>query len=206
MFGVPVSVYRQAVIVLDPNSRLLDQQFPPPSPYAQVLQVYAQIAPSAEIPLSTTEVVILKTTSIPIIWDSELRHEYQELGEALSEMTEFEEADESKVDSSVYQAASYVAARLMSISCPAPRVFNHGPKSVVFNWSSETGNLYLTISADHISALISSPERIKRRLDYLVNELVDPSLVLSSIAAAYFKKPVKRLIAATLPDPLELIG
>jgi len=108
----------------------------------------------------------------------------------------------------VYNAACYVAAGLMANSFPAPRIFTHGPKSVVFNWSNEVDNLYLTISADKISALISSPERIKRRIDYSANELMNPSLALSSIRAAYSEKPVEVTGAVfDLPEPeLVLVG
>jgi len=96
----------------------------------------------------------------------------------------------------------------MANSFPAPRIFTHGPKSVVFNWSNEVDNLYLTISADKISALISSPERIKRRIDYSANELMNPSLALSSIRAAYSEKPVEVTGAVfDLPEPeLVLVG
>jgi len=156
-----------------------------------------------------TETLILRTTfsSVPVIWESELRQqEYQELGAALSEMTKLEEGDEWKIDPPVYNAACYVAAGLMAHSFPAPRIFNHGTKSVVFNWSYGADNMYLTISADHISALISSPERIKRRVEYSVNELTDPSVALLSIRAAYLKKPVKRLVTGAVSDPTEFVG
>jgi len=153
------------------------------------------------------ESVVLKTfSSVPVIWDSELRLEYQELGKALGEMTEFEDGDEWKIDAPVYTAACYVAAELLDNSFPAPRVFNHGPKSIVFNWSKEADNLYLTVSADHISALISSPERIKRRIDLSANEMANPSRALSSVRAAYSKEPVKQLITAAVSDPLDLLG
>jgi hypothetical protein len=155
-----------------------------------------------------TETLILTAfSSVPVIWDSELRQqEYHELGAALGEMTKFDEGDEWKIDPPVYNAACYVAAELKANSFPAPRIFNHGAKSVVFNWSQGEDNMYLTISANHISALISSPERIKRRVDYSVNELTDPSFVLSSIRAAYFKKPVQRLVTGTVDEPTEFVG
>jgi hypothetical protein len=155
-----------------------------------------------------TESLILKATfsSVPVIWDWELNQQYQELGEALSEMTELEEGDEWKIDAPVYNAACYVAAGLMANSFPAPRVFNHGPKSVVFNWSNETDNLYLTVSSDQISALVSSPECIKRRIDYSAKGLMDPSLALPSIRAAYWKKPVQRLITGVVSEPPEQVG
>jgi hypothetical protein len=157
-----------------------------------------------------TESLILRDTfsSVPIIWESELSQEYQELGEALNEMTELEEGDEWKIDAPVYNIACSVAAELMANSFPAPSIFNHGPKSIVFNWSKEQDNLYLTISADRISALISSPERIKRRIDISARELMNPSLAFSSVGAAYSdysREPVKQLVKGAVPDPPELV-
>jgi len=145
--------------------------------------------------------------SVPVIWESELRQqEYQELGAALSEMTKLEEGDEWKIDPPVYNAACYVAAGLMANSFPAPRIFNHGAKSVVFNWSYGADNMYLTVSADHISALISAPEHIKRRIEYSINQLMDPSVALPSIRATYFRKPVQRLVTGTVSDSKEFVG
>jgi hypothetical protein len=175
--------------------------------YAHTMQLNPSVTDFVDA-MSPTKSLILKTTfsSVPIIWESELNQEYQELGAALSEMTELEEGDEWKIDEPVYSAACYVAAGLMANSFPAPRIFNHGPKSVVFNWSHEADNLYLTISADQISALISSPDRIKRRIDYSVNELMNPSLALSSIRAAYSEKSIQRLITGTVSAPPEIVG
>jgi hypothetical protein len=149
----------------------------------------------------------LKTlSSVPVIWESELRQqEYQELGAALGEMTKLEEGDEWKIDPPVYNAACYIAAGLMAHSFPAPNIFNHGTKSVVFNWSYGADNMYLTISADHVSALIFSPERIKRRVEYSLNELTDPSIALVSVRA-FLKKPVKRLLTGAVTDPTEFVG
>ncbi len=73
------------------------------------------------------------------------RQEYLELGEALSEMVELEEKDEWRIDAPVYANACHIAAELVASSYPAPRIFNHGPKSVVFNWSIENKS-YLTIA------------------------------------------------------------
>jgi hypothetical protein len=39
----------------------------------------------------------------------------------------------------------------------------HGPDSVVFNWTDGKDNLYLTVSKDQIAALLSSPEKILLR-------------------------------------------
>jgi len=203
MPNYPVKVYRQAMVILDSSSKLPDTSV---SPYAQTVQV--KLSATGFTDVMPTETLIVTTfSSVPVIWESELRQqEYQELGAALSEMTKFEEGDEWKIDPPVYNAACYVAAGLLAHSFPAPRVFNHGSKSVVFNWSYGADNMYLTISADHISALISSPERIKRRVEYSVNELVDPSIALLSIRAAYFKKPVRRLVTGAVSDPAEFVG
>src|SRR5208283_745755 len=190
MPNYPAKVYRQAMVILDSSSKLPDTSV---STYAQTVQV--KLSATGFMDVMPPETLIMTTfSSVPVIWESELRHqEYQELGAALSEMTKLEEGDEWKIDPPVYNAACYVAAGLMAHSFPAPRVFNHGTKSVVFNWSYGADNMYLTVSADHVSALISSPESIKRRVEYSVNELMDPSVALPSIRAAYFKKPVQRL-------------
>jgi hypothetical protein len=203
MPNYPAKVYRQAMIVLDSSSKLPDTSA---SPYAPTTQL--QFSASAFTDAMPTETLILTTfSSVPVIWESELRQqEYQELGAALDEMTKLEEGDEWKIDPTVYDAACYVAAGLMANSFPAPRIFNHGTKSVVFNWSRGADHMYLTVSANHISALISSPERIKRRVEYSVNELTHPSFVLPSIRAAYFKKPVQRLVTGVVSDPTEFVG
>src|SRR6266850_2368720 len=105
-------------------------------------------------------------SSVPMISRHELATEFRELGEALAEMRELDEDSEGRIDPPVYETAYRVAAELMAYSFPAPQAFTHGPKSVVFNWTRECNNLYLTVSADRISALVSTPARIKRRLEF----------------------------------------
>ncbi len=190
------------MVILDSSSKLPDTSV---STYAQTVQV--KLSATGFMDVMPPETLIMTTfSSVPVIWESELRHqEYQELGAALSEMTKLEEGDEWKIDPPVYNAACYVAAGLLAHSFPAPRIFNHGSKSVVFNWSYGADNMYLTISADHISALISSPERIKRRVEYSANELMDPSAALSSVRA-FLKKPVQRLVTGAVTDPTEFVG
>jgi len=123
------------------------------------------------------------------VWQQELDFQYQELGQALSELTELEEDEEWKIDQPVYQVACHVASELMAFSFPAPTIFTHGPKSVVFNWESDNTNLYLTVSADHMSVLASSPERIKRRLE-LPKELLNQQKLLPAIQALHSNQPV----------------
>jgi hypothetical protein len=55
-----------------------------------------------------------------------------------------------------------------------------------------------------MSALISSPERIQRRIDYSANQMIDSSFALLYIESAYFGKPVERRITGTTSNPLEL--
>lgn len=203
MPNYPATVYRQAMVVLDSSSKLPST---PSSPHAPTVQV--NFSATGFVDVMPPETMILAVfSSVPVVWESELRQQaYQELGAALGEMTRLEEGDEWKIDPPVYSAACYVAAGLMAHSFPAPRIFNHGTKSVVFNWSHGSDNMYLTVSANHISALISSPERIKRRVEFSVDELADPSVVLPSIRAAYFKKPVQRLVSGAVSDPTEFVG
>jgi len=209
MLSYLTDIYRQAVVVLESSSELPNSYAPDvlvlaaSGTYAHTTQVSPGV-PEFVDASPRTESMILKTTfsSVPIISQSELREEYQELGTALGEMTEFEDGDEWKIDAPVYAAACYVASELMVNSFPAPRIFNHGPKSIVFNWSKEEDNLYLTVSADRMSALISSPERIERRIHWSANQLTDPSLAFSTLKAAYSEKPVK--ITGAVADPPEL--
>jgi hypothetical protein len=104
-------------------------------------------------------------SSVPIITHDQLSAEYQELGKALTELTDLDEETEWKIEPAVYEAARYVAFQLMLNSLPTPHLLSHGSQSVVFNWTIANNNLYLTVSADKISALISSPESIKRRVE-----------------------------------------
>lgn len=133
-------------------------------------------------PESERSIVTNLFSNVPVIEYEKLRSDYQELGRALSEMTLIEQEEEWKIEPQVYVTASYVAAKLMLQGVPPPRLFSHGSKSVVFNWISEDSrnNLYLTVSADRLSALLSSPERIQVRIEYRLTELPNTIFLLSS--------------------------
>ena len=179
-----------------------------PSPDMSASSLKWASSGSSHMPISpAAESHILRTTlrSVPIIWKAELSQDYKELGESLSEMTKLNEGDEWIIDKPVYQFACHIAFELMLYSYPAPQIFTHGPKSVVFDWSQGANSLYLTISADKISALISTPERIKRRVDYSTKELLNPSLILSAIQSAHLEQPVVSINKA-VSDPSELVG
>jgi hypothetical protein len=166
MYNYPTIIYNQTLVALDAGSGI------PNIPSHQGADIDE---------CSITESLVMGTTFLgePFIWQVELAQDYDELGQALSEMADLDEEDEWKVNSSVYNVARYVASALMDDSFPAPRVFNHGPKSVVFNWEYEDENYYLTISKNQISTLRSSAERIIRRKDFLVDQLTSYPLLLS---------------------------
>lgn len=141
-------------------------------------------------PRSENQLLKMTFSSVPLVSQSEITQEYQELGEALGEMTHLKEGDEWKIDTVVYQVACQVAGELLANSFPAPRVLNHGQKSVVFNWSNGSNNLYLTVSSDHISALVSSPERIKRRIKLLTKNMLKPALLFRGLLSGRLEEPV----------------
>jgi len=186
------NIYRQGIVILGASSV-------PPEPERQVPQ-----SSEYQVPQSSQEQILrIPVLSTAIIGQTGLSQEYLELGEALSEMVELNENDEWRIEEPVYTIARRIAAELMAAPYPAPRIFNHGPKSVVFNWTSETNDLYLTISSNRISALLSSPGNIERRIDSSVNQLLNPALFLSSIQPdhwGYAFSPIK-----PASDPSELL-
>lgn len=69
------------------------------------------------------------------------------------------------IDESVFYSALKVLLQLKANSFSAPKIFCHGPESVVFTWIEGKTSLSITISVDKISALISIPECILTRID-----------------------------------------
>jgi len=205
MLRFDVNLRQQALVILGSSSEVATPGILPDYPYTKQL---SSSAPKAANVIPNPEGRILRKTrsNVPGTWETGLGQEYQELGEALSEMTELQEGDEWKIDAAVYDAARRVAAGLMAKAYPAPQVFSHGPKSVVFNWSYGANNLYVTISANRISALSSSPERINRRLELSPSELMNQSLVLPSARADRPEHPVVLLLTGAVPDPPWLFG
>ncbi len=169
--------------------------------YLLTKQVNASVSYNAETINQENLVFGTSFTRVPMIWQSELAEEYQELGYALSTMTELDETDEWKIEQPVYEAASNVAVQLMANAYPAPRVFTHGPKSVVFNWSQDNNNLYLTISADKLSALISTPQEIKRRIDYPASAFLNPAFVLTSLESTGSRQPLTVITSSASTPP-----
>jgi hypothetical protein len=145
-------------------------------------------------------------TSVPVLWESEIAQDYRSLGESLSEMTALDTDEELRIEPTVYRAAQFVASALLEGRYPAPRVFNHGPGSVVFNWSSNTDNLYLTISEDGLSALVASPQRIERRLelDYSSSPALSAQSALAFVQTASPKQPRLQFLTGAVSEPLEI--
>jgi len=123
----------------------------------------------------------LTSNVVPVIGAGELRSDYQELGSALTEMTRVDIAEEWKVNAPVLEAAKFVASQLAAGGFPAPQIFNHGPLSIVFTWTHQADTLYLTVSADKVSALLSTPERIKRRHQSPLSEMAEQKFLLMSL-------------------------
>jgi hypothetical protein len=118
------------------------------------------------LPTRTDEINLL-----PII-------EYKEVAQTLNDMRDTAD-DGSNIDLGVYAASIEVASALFQTNIPAPSVFSHGPKSVVFNWDDGIHNLYLTIGKTRLWALASTAAGIKGQI-----ELTDPS---NNIAGDFLK-------------------
>jgi hypothetical protein len=193
------NIYRQITVILESNSATpkdyqADQQDP------RVTQSTSEFTSAINMLEPQT---LRAVSSTVVIGRSELSQQYLELGEALHKMVELDENDEWRIDEPVYVTASRIAAELMAVApYPAPHIFNHGPKSVVFNWLRETTNLYLTISSNRISALLSSPERIEQRIDQSINQLMNPTLFLSSLQPSHWGHGFA-LIKAVSDDPTD---
>ena len=174
--------------------------------YSYTKQSSAIAAFVDDTPIAESQIVKTVFSSVPVIWQSQMVDEYRELGQALTELTEFTDEEEWKIEAPVYNAACYMALGLMTESIPAPRVFTHGPKSVVFNWTHEANNLYLTISADRVSALLTSPERIMDRIEVsgTTSEFLASSAI-SSLRSAQLNRPVVLVLTGSISSPAILI-
>jgi hypothetical protein len=80
-------------------------------------------------------------------------------------MTDLEAAlielrDSGEIEDGVYQHAQILILTLLNGNL---KLFTHGPKSVVFIWEDEGGNVYLTVEEDRLSVMASTPEGITGR-------------------------------------------
>jgi hypothetical protein len=99
---------------------------------------------------------------------------YLELSSALKDMSLADE-DEDRIEPEVYRHACAYAAEVIQRHLPVPKIFSHGPQSVVFNWHNGGLNRYLTISRNSLSILISNSAKIIRRKD--VQPTLGPELL-----------------------------
>jgi len=143
-------------------------------------------------------------SSVPKISASQLVGNYLDLSAALEYLKEYSFDDCSEIEQPVYDLAIDVAAHLISEGIPAPRVFSHGPKSIVFNWSDTFRNLYLTVSSDRISALISTPEQIKARINFTRDQFLSGPEQMQQLNAMYQDRPL-RLTTDTLLTRLDVV-
>jgi hypothetical protein len=109
--------------------------------------------------------------------------EYQHLESALFELRSSDD-DQLKIEAPVYGASMQVAAMLVEQSVRQPTIFSHGPKSVVFTWSLNSNDLYITITANRMSILVSSREGIQRRVDITRPQVDKTDALFSALGAA----------------------
>jgi len=83
---------------------------------------------------------------------------YREVSETLLELRNSPDDAEWKIDNAVYSNSVSVAAALLEKNIPAPQIYSHGSRSVVFGWEHDDKSLYLTVSGTRLSALLSSPD------------------------------------------------
>jgi len=204
MLKLPVDIYLQPVAVIATS----EWRTAPPSEgqFAEASGAFRRLDSGVPGPafenLPSAQIVRSAFSSIPIVWQLEFAQEYRGLGEALGQMVDVGEGSDWQIELPVYGAACFVAAGLMANLYPAPRVFGHGPKSVVFNWSQGADNLYLTVSADRVSALVSTPERIQKRVEFSEKDLLNPGFFLSAVQSARLAQPVQLQLKSSVPDPM----
>jgi hypothetical protein len=107
---------------------------------------------------------------------------YNDIGQTLFEMRNLEDNDDWKIDQAAYGASVQVAAALMENSFPVPAIFTHGPKSVIFNWVADDRNLYLTVTGDALSVLLSSGKGIEYRTELDGPQLAESSRLISALS------------------------
>jgi hypothetical protein len=145
---------------------------------------WTSVAYLFNVPLSSSEPV-------------KLFDDYRELGEAFGQIAELDEDDDSWIEAPVLNIARHVAVELMTSAYPVPQIFNHGPKSLVFNWVNGRDNLYLTISERDVSILISTPQKIKRRVEYSVGEFLKYQHTVPLLQLAYSEQQATITVSGT---------
>lgn len=124
-------------------------------------------------------------TTVTVEWVN-----YQILGSALKSLQQYDEVDNQwKIEDGVYESACYIALNLAAGAFPTPQIFTHGPKSIVFNWCDGRTSRYMTISQNRITVMVSTPERIEKRIEYAMPQLPDKATAFGYLAAAFNQRP-----------------
>lgn len=99
--------------------------------------------------------------------------EYLELTEALDQLADPNTDEEWRIERPVYEVSSYIVTLLYGGQYASPKVLSHGRTSVVFNWTNDFYDAYLTITSHTISALISDHNHIVHRRELTIAEIMD---------------------------------
>jgi hypothetical protein len=114
---------------------------------------------------------------------------YAELHQALTDLHSLSDDADWKIQTPVYCASLQVAAALAEKNIPKPSVFTHGARSVVFNWSGNDVDLYLTISKSRLSVLVSSTKGIEYRTEFSPDSGEDTNRFLSALRSVRLIAP-----------------
>jgi len=118
---------------------------------------------------------------------------YYDLGDSLGEMNELGADDDWKIDNAIFNKACLFAGKLLEYAYPPPKIFNHGPKSIVFSWSENGRDAYLTIAENSASTLISEGGEIIRRTKYPIDQIANPAFASQVIPPMQLASPVRLL-------------
>jgi hypothetical protein len=75
-----------------------------------------------------------------------------------------------EITQEVLESSFDILNRLVELEIPAPRVFAHNPKSMVFHWTLGERSIYATVSNKKVGVLISSPSNIEFRTSLSIDE------------------------------------
>jgi hypothetical protein len=114
---------------------------------------------------------------------------YAELQEALTELHSLDDGEDWKIQTPVYNSSIQVAAALFVNGIPAPEVFSHGSKSVVFNWPGKDVSLYLTVTKNRLAILISSIKGIEYRAEIVADNASEADRFFTALRTARLPSP-----------------
>lgn len=143
--------------------------------------------------------VKIKNSQVPLA----PHHDYGDVGEALSDLSSLDIDDEARIEGGVFDAALFVATMLMAGAADVPKIFSHGPKSVVFNWDDDGENKYLTVSDQKVYLMKSTVESIDFKSHILLKDLYASLRNGFSLSAFVSKRPAVTKILEYTSSPLD---